>query len=142
MSPPNFKPIPKTADELAQQVSTIQQFASERFVPSLVPTPPPESVVATLPNASTQSPEPTPPSNTSTEQGRGPTQNVTKASDTPTPDQFRRLALTIPADIYDQIETRSNTNRSTIRYVILRALKADNFDIPEAELKKDKRRPV
>lgn len=145
MIKPVFKPIPRNADELSEQMAIIQNFSAEKGIPSLGTTPPPTATVIPLtsndtavsvqssdsPNHQAQ-PSVVPPAET-------PAAPHGERAAEPAP-ATRRLVFEIPATVYDQIQRRAFDNRASIRYVVLRALKADNITVAEADLKKDGRR--
>ena len=45
-----------------------------------------------------------------------------------------RLTVMLPVDVVDEIKLRAVKERTTIRVIVLRALKAGGFDVPEDEL--------
>jgi hypothetical protein len=126
-------PKTKTVDEVMATADAVAMIAAEKGVNTLQPVATAQ-VVPITPAAQTQ------PSAGSTRKERA------TAKDQPAGDEplMERLTMQIPATVMEQIIARTNARingkRPTIRYVILKALTSDGFDVDEKFLVKDGRR--
>ncbi len=108
----------------------VNEHASERGIPTSVPTPPPAA----------QDQEPSsPPSTavvklTNTKKGRGAA--ATEQAQSPT----KRLSVDIPDYLRNELRKRSADGENTIKYLICRALKKDGFHVEPRDLIEDGRR--
>lgn len=133
-----FKPIlpPRDPAAILAAAEKVDEFAAEQGVKTLVPKGEGGNVV-TMPSTA-PAPAETPPR-------KAPSKTAPKASAQAEPDTeeitgIGRLTMRIPNRVLDQLSKRAHKNRTTIRFVVMQALKNDNFDISEDELVKDGRR--
>ena len=114
----------------------VDEFAAEQGVKTLVTKGEGTNVVAiTSPQA--------PPSDT--KPPKAATKTPPKVSAQPEPNSeelsgIGRLTMRIPNRVLDQLSERAHKNRTTIRYVVMQALKNANFDVSDEDLVKDGRR--
>lgn len=133
-----FKPILPQRDTAAifAAAEKVDQFAAEQGVKSLVSKGQGTNVV-TMP-ASQPAPSEAKPIKAATKAAP-----KTSAQPEPTPEEITgigRLTMRIPNRVLDQLSQRAHKNRTTIRFVVMQALKNDNFDISDEDLVKDGRR--
>lgn len=137
-APQKFKPILPQRDAAAilAAAEKVDEFAAEQGVKTLVPKGQGTNVV-TMP-ATQPAPSEAKPVKAATK-----TAPKTTAQPEPTPEEITgigRLTMRIPNRVLDQLSQRAHKNRTTIRFVVMQALKNDNFDISDEDLVKDGRR--
>lgn len=134
----------KTLDDFQKAISVVDEFAASNNVPDLAfPGKEPHTAeVVALPAAASSlseivATEPAPAAKPSAT--RKPRKQPV-AEEEEAPPATRRLTLDLPTDLFDAITKRSQAQGATAKYIVLQALKNDNFTIPAEHMTKDGRR--
>lgn len=127
---PALRPV-----DFAAAARIVEEHSKEQGIPTLVKTGRAPAAMAETPAATAAAPEPAKSPDAPAKKGK-----AVKSAEAQTLSPVKRMAVDLPLYLISEIRKRAADDDTTIRYIITRALKKDNFKVEPQDLIEDGRR--